>query len=196
VQVAASDATIEMGRRIEPLLRGPETPTPALHYHLAYNVAAALQDRELTARQFTPERVRDQALWNLAGRVQVTLDGTMAQRARDNAFVKRSSQSGEPLPVKLTDGDLARFRMSCGARVRVEMEDGRSFEAEEEIPVGAAGRSFDERRKSVEDKFRRETRYTLRKERMERAVDIILHIEETNAAQLRELIRLCCSERR
>lgn len=196
VHVAASDATVEMDRKITPLLRGPETPAPALHYHLAYNVAAALQDRELTARQFTPERVRDQAVWNLAGRVQITLDGTMAQRARDSALIKRSSQSGDPLPLKLTDADLARFRMSCGARVRVEMEDGRSFEAEEEIPVGAAGRSFDDRRKAVEDKFRRETRYTLRKERMERAVDIILHIEETNAAQLRELVRLCCSERR
>jgi 2-methylcitrate dehydratase PrpD len=100
------------------------------------------------------------------------------------------------LPFKLLEADVARFRMSCGARVRVEMEDGRSFEAEEEVPVGAAGRSLDERRKAVENKFRRETRYTLRKERMERAIDIILHIEETNAAQLRELVRLCCSERR
>ena len=196
VQVAASEATVEMDRRIAPRVRGADTPLPALHEVLSYNIAAALLDRELTARQFTPERVRDQAIWNLAGRVQLTLDGTMAQRARDNALIKRSEHSGEPLPFKLLEADLARFRMSCGARVRVEMEDGRSFEAEEEVPVGAAGRSFDERRKAVENKFRRETRYTLRKERMERAIDIILHIEETNAAQLRELIRLCCSERR
>jgi 2-methylcitrate dehydratase PrpD len=196
VQVAASGATVEMNRRIAPLIKGPDTPVPALHECLGYNIAAALLDRELTARQFTPERVRDQAIWNLAGRVQLTLDGTMAQRARDNALIKRSEHSGEPLPFKLLEADVARFRMSCGARVRVEMEDGRSFEAEEEIPVGAAGRSLDERRKTVETKFRRETRYTLRKERMERAIDIILHIEETNAAQLRELVRLCCSERR
>jgi 2-methylcitrate dehydratase PrpD len=120
----------------------------------------------------------------------------MAQRARDSSLRKRSTQSGEALALDLSSADLSRFRMSCGARVRVDMEDGRNFEAEEEIPVGAAGRSFDERRKAVEDKFRRETRYTLRKERMERAIDVILHLEETNAAQLRELVRLCCSERR
>jgi 2-methylcitrate dehydratase PrpD len=120
----------------------------------------------------------------------------MAQRARDSALIKRGSQTGEILPLDLSSTDLTRFRRSCGARVRVDMEDGRNFEAEEEIAVGAAGRPFDDRRKAVEDKFRRETRYTLRKERMERAVDMILHLEDTNAAQVRELVRLCCSERR
>jgi 2-methylcitrate dehydratase PrpD len=196
VHVAVSDATIEMDRSVASRLRGPESPVAALHSSLPYNVAAALIDRELTARQFTPERIRDQAVWNLAARVHTTLDGTMAQRARDSSLRKRSTQSGEALALDLSSADLSRFRMSCGARVRVDMEDGRNFEAEEEIPVGAAGRSFDERRKAVEDKFRRETRYTLRKERMERAIDVILHLEETNAAQLRELVRLCCSERR
>jgi len=75
------------------------------------------------------------------------------------------------------------------------MEDGRAFEAEQEVPFGAAGRPFDERRKSVEDKFRRETRYTLRKDKMERAIDIILHLDLASSAQVRELVRLCCSER-
>jgi 2-methylcitrate dehydratase PrpD len=196
VNVAASDATVEVDRMIAPKLKGPETPAAALHYALGYNVAAALIDRELTARQFTPDRIRDQAVWNLAARVQLTLDGAMAQRARDSSLVKRSSQSGEPLPLDLAAADLTRFRKSCGARVRVDMEDGRNFEAEEEIAVGAAGRPFDDRRKAVEDKFRRETRYTLRKERMERAIDMILHLEDSNAAQVRELVRLCCSERR
>lgn len=195
VHVAASGATVDMGQVVAAKLRGPDTPPAALHHVLAYNVAAALIDRELTARQFTLDRIHDQAVWNLAERVHLTLDGTMAQRAGDNSLIKRS-QGGEALPFDLAAADLSRFRKSCGARVRVDMEDGRNFEAEEEIPVGAAGRSFDERRKAVEDKFRRETRYTLRKERMERAVDVILHLEETNAAQLRELVRLCCSEKR
>lgn len=196
VHVAAAEAIVEMDRAVAPRLRGPDSAPAALHHALAYNVAAAILDRELTARQFTPERIRDQAVWNLAARVHLTLDGTMAQRARDSSLVKRAMQSGETLPLDLAAADLNRYRMSCGARVRVDMEDGRNFEAEEEIPVGAAGRPFDDRRKAVEDKFRRETRYTLRKERMERAVDMILHLEESNAAQLRELVRLCCSEKR
>jgi 2-methylcitrate dehydratase PrpD len=85
--------------------------------------------------------------------------------------------------------------MSFGARVRIELEDGRTFEAEQEVPFGGVGRPFDDRRKSVEDKFRRETRYTLRKEKMERAIDMVLHLEQSNSAQLRELVRACCSER-
>lgn len=196
VHVAASQGTVDMEQVVASKVQGPDTPPAALHFVLRYNVAAALIDRELTARQFTADRVRDQAVWNLAARVNLTLDGTMAQRAGDSSPIKRSTQTGEPLPLDLASTDLTRFRKSCGARVRVDMEDGRNFEAEEEIPVGGAGRPFDERRKAVEDKFRRETRYTLRKERMERAVDIILHLEETNAAQLRELVRLSCSEKR
>ena len=47
----------------------------------------------------------------------------------------------------------------------------------------------------VEDKFRRETRYTLRKERMEKAIDLIHHLEDVSASHLRELVRLCCSEK-
>jgi 2-methylcitrate dehydratase PrpD len=85
--------------------------------------------------------------------------------------------------------------MSFGARVRVELEDGRSFEMEQEVPIGGCGRPFDERRKAVEDKFRRETRYTLRKERMEKVVDQVHHLEQATASNLRELVRMCCSEK-
>jgi hypothetical protein len=60
---------------------------------------------------------------------------------------------------------------------------------------GSGARPFDDRRKAVEDKFRRETRYTLRKERMEKAIDIVHHLEDANAAQVRELARLCCPRR-
>ncbi len=75
------------------------------------------------------------------------------------------------------------------------MDDGRSFEMEQDMPYGCGGRPFDDRRKVVEDKFRRETRYTLRKERMEKAIDLVHHLEDASASHLRELVRLCCSER-
>jgi 2-methylcitrate dehydratase PrpD len=121
------------------------------------------------------------------------VDDGIGQRTADRSLVRRGA--GVPAELNLATVDLTGFRVSCGARVRVELEDGRSFEAEQEVPYGAAGRPFDERRRGVEDKFRRETRYTLRKEKMERAVDMILHVEQMNAANLRELVRLCCSER-
>jgi len=159
-------------------------------------VAVALLDKELTARQFQRERIRDRAAWELASRVHLTLDEVMAQRMRDRSLVKTvRDERGEHFTLDLGAVDLVGFKMSFGARVRIEMEDGRSFEAEQEVPTGGAGRPFDERRRCAEDKFRRETRYTLRKEKMERAIDVILHLEQANSAHLRELVRLCCSER-
>ena len=79
--------------------------------------------------------------------------------------------------------------------MRIETEDGRSVEMIQESPYGGGTRSFEDRSKAVEDKFRRETRYTLRKERMEKAIDLVYHLEEATSAQIRELLRLCCSER-
>jgi 2-methylcitrate dehydratase PrpD len=196
VHIAASPLTLGMEALAAPHLKGADTLPVTLNFTLGYNVAAALMDRELTARQFARERIRDAATWDLAGRVHLTLDEVMAQRMRDRSLVKSvSDESGERFQLDLSTLDLAGFKMSFGARVRIEMEDGRSFEADQEVPLGAAGRPFEERRRCVEEKFRRETRYTLRKEKMERAIDLVLHLEQATSAQLRELVKLCCSER-
>ena len=196
VHVGAGPLTLGMEALSAPYLKGPDTLPVTLNFTVAYNVAAALMDRELTARQFARERVRDKAVWDLASRVQLTLDETMAQRMREGSLVKSVTVDGrEQFQLDLATLDITGFKMSFGARVRIEMEDGRTFEAEQEIPWGGAGRPFDERRKAVEDKFRRETRYTLRKEKMEKAIDLVLHLDQMSSAQLRELVRLCCSER-
>jgi 2-methylcitrate dehydratase PrpD len=196
VHVAANPVTLAMDSLSAGYVKGPESLPATLHLSVTYNVAAALMDRELTARQFSRERIRDRATWDLASRVYLTLNDVMAQRMRERSSLKSvKDESGDRAPLDLGSVDLSGFKMSCGAHVRIELEDGRTCEAEQEVPFGAAGRPYDERRKAVEDKFRRETRYTLRKEKMEKAVDLILHLDQANAAQLRELVRLCCSER-
>jgi len=155
-----------------------------------------LMDRELGPRQFTRDRIKDPALWALAEKVHLSEDAVMAQRMRDRALVKAiSTPEGERYELNLATADLAGFRMSLGARVRIETEDGRTFELDQEVPYGGAGRSFDERRKAVEDKFRRETRYTLRKEKMEKAIDLVHHLDDASSSGIRELVRLCCSEK-
>jgi 2-methylcitrate dehydratase PrpD len=196
VHIAASPLTLGMEAMSAPYLNGPNSMPVTLSFSVGYNVAAALMDKELTARQFMRERIKDAATWDLAQRVHLTLDETMAQRMRDRSLLTTvRDEHGERYELNLGTADLSTYKMSFGARVRFELEDGRSFEAEQEVPFGAVGRSFDDRRKCVEDKFRRETRYTLRKEKMERAVDMVLHLEQANSAQLREVVRLCCSER-
>jgi 2-methylcitrate dehydratase PrpD len=196
VRVAAGPLTLGMEAFAAAYLRGPESLPVTLNFTVPYNVAAALMDRELTARQFSRDRIRDQTTWELARKVDLTLDDGMAQRMRDKAIVKTAAENGaERAHLDLSAVDLSNYKASFGARVRIEMEDGRCFEAEQEVPLGGAGRPFDERRRSVEDKFRRETRYTLRKEKMEKAIDLILHLEDASSPQLREIVRLCCSER-
>jgi 2-methylcitrate dehydratase PrpD len=196
VHIAAGPLTVGMEALAAGHLRGPDSLPTTLNFTVGYNVAAALIDKELTARQFTRDRIRDAATWDLANRVHLTLDDTIAQRTRERSPLRTVvDDSGEHYQLDLNSLDLTGFKMSFGARVRIEMHDGRSFELEQEVPLGGAGRAFDERRKAVEDKFRRETRYTLRKEKMERAIDMILHLEQASSAHLRELVRLCCSER-
>ncbi|MBI3782581.1 MAG: MmgE/PrpD family protein [Deltaproteobacteria bacterium] len=196
VHVAAGPITLAMEAMSAKYLHGSDSLPVTLNFSLGYSVAAALIDKELTARQFMRERIKDAATWDLAKRVVLTLDETAGQRMRERSLVKTvSDDHGERYDLNLANADLTSFRMSFGSRVRIELEDGRTFEAEQEVPFGAMGRPFDDRRKCVEDKFRRETRYTLRKEKMERAVDMVLHLEQANSAQLREVVRLCCSER-
>lgn len=196
VHVAATPLTLGMEAYSAPYLKGPESLPTTLNFSLKYSLAAALTDRELTARQFLRERIKDPALWQLVDKVHLTLDDEMSRRMRDNALVKISYANGQERPaLDLSAAELNRFRTSFGARLRIEMQDGRRFEMEQEVPLGAAGRPFDERRRVVEDKFRRETRYTLRKERMEKAIDLVHHLDEANSAQVRDLIRSSCSER-
>ncbi len=197
VHVAAGPLTAGMEALAAPYVHGPESLGITLNFSVRYSLAAALLDKELTARQFQRERIRDQAVWELAQNVSVTVDDGMAESVQASSPLRmtRDDQGRDHYHLDLGSADLSALKMAFGARVRIEMHDGRSFEAEAEVPIGGAGRPFDDRRRAVEDKFRRETRYTLRKERMERAIDTILHLEQANAAQLRELVRLCCSER-
>ncbi|HYD50020.1 MAG TPA: MmgE/PrpD family protein [Terriglobales bacterium] len=195
VQVSTVPYVLETDNLIRPYLKGPDTLPSTLNFSVRYSVAAALVDRELSARQFTAERVRDPATWDLAERVVLSLDPAMTERARSAALVRNPGGSEGERVLELDQMRLNQYRPAVGAKVRIELHDGRSFEAEQEIPQGAAGKMFDDRRKVVQDKFRRETRYTLKKEKMEKAIDAILHIDQSNAAGLRELVRLCCSER-
>ena len=196
IHVLTLPQTLEIDERSTPYMNGAKTAPLSLNYSVRYNAAVALIDKELTPRQFLREKIKDNLVWDLVGKVQLSADDDLARRQRENTLFRRiATPNGERRAIDLEHANLTNYRNSMGARVRIEMEDGRNFEAEEEIPQGGAGRSLDERRAAVEDKFRRETRYTLRKEKMEKAIDLVEHLEEAASSHLREIVRLCCSER-
>ena len=91
--------------------------------------------------------------------------------------------------------DLAGYRMPLGSMVEIVMQDGIKFVESEELPRGAAGRSRQEKRKVVEEKFRREVGMTLGADKTQRALGMLFTIEKADAVGIRELIRLLCSER-
>jgi 2-methylcitrate dehydratase PrpD len=195
VYVGAGPHTLAMDGRSAPYVRGPESLATTLNQSVAYNVAVAVVDRELSPRQFTRDRIKDPAVWELAGKVRLSLDDDLARRARERSPLRAAGDGATAQLFDLETADLVGYKTTFGARVRIELDGGRTFEMEQEAPTGSGARPFDDRRKAVEDKFRRETRYTLRKERMEKAIDIVHHLEESSAAHVRELARLCCSEK-
>ncbi len=196
VHVSAGPHTLAMDARSAPYMRGPESLPSTLTQSVAYTVAAALVERELSPRQFGRDRIANATIWDVAGKVRLSLDDDLARRARERSALRIAGDDGSAAHLfDITSCDVHAFKATMGTRVRIELEGGRTYEAEQEVPIGSGARPFDDRRKAVEDKFRRETRYTLRKERMEKAIDIVHHLEDANAAQIRELARLCCSEK-
>ncbi|WP_254830018.1 MmgE/PrpD family protein [Haloglomus salinum] len=149
-----------------------ESPLASLNFSIPYNVAVALRDGEHTPRQLRPERVGDEAVWELADRVHIEHDPEFTMRALRSevplgAMLRRvgwkvipySAKSVGPvtalknLPTLLRfvrkrplPDDLSGADKAMGARVTVRLADGREFSETCEHPPGFAGRALDETR--------------------------------------------------
>ncbi|WP_276257821.1 MmgE/PrpD family protein [Haloglomus litoreum] len=149
-----------------------ESPLASLNFSIPYNVAVALRDGEHTPRQLRPERVGDEAVWELADRVSIEHDPAFTMRALESevplgAMLRRvgwkvipyAAKSVGPvttlknLPTLLRfvrkrplPEDLSGADKAMGARVTVRLADGREFSETVEHPPGFAGRALDETR--------------------------------------------------
>ncbi|MEW5946217.1 MAG: hypothetical protein AB1742_08470, partial [bacterium] len=74
VDVYASLLTVKMDDFSRAFVRHEASSPVTVNFYLPYNVAAGIMDGELTPVQFTPNRIRDTAVWNLARRVRVHHD--------------------------------------------------------------------------------------------------------------------------
>jgi 2-methylcitrate dehydratase PrpD len=149
-----------------------ESPLASLNFSIPYNVAVALRDGEHTPRQLHPDRVGDEAVWELADRVTVAHDPAFTMRALESevplgAMLRRVGWRVVPysarsvgavtalrnLPTLLRfvrkrplPDDLSGADKAMGARVTVRLADGREFAETVEHPPGFAGRALDETR--------------------------------------------------
>src|SRR5262249_28467423 len=144
VQIAASPLTLGMDVLAAPYVKGPDSAATTLNFTVAYNVAAAIVDRELSPRQFTRDRIKDATVWELARKVQLTPDDTYTRKMQERSPVRVVKEDDkERYVLELQGAEISGYKASFGARVRIEMEDGRTFDMEQEVPFGAAGRPFE-----------------------------------------------------
>jgi 2-methylcitrate dehydratase PrpD len=149
-----------------------ESPLASLNFSIPYNVAVALRDGEHTPRQLRPERVGDEAVWELADRISVEHDPAFTMRALESevplgAMLRRVGWKVVPYSAKSVGAvtalrnlptllrfvrkrplpeDLSGADKAMGARVTVRLADGREFSETCEHPPGFAGRALDETR--------------------------------------------------
>lgn len=194
VEAVVGPEALEVDAEAREHWAGADSNASALAFSIRYCVAASLVDKEFSPRQMTRDRIRDPAIWDLAGRVDVAVDPGIESTLRERSLrrqVVRAVDNG----FDVGRLDMRGARAGLAAKVRIVLKNDRVFELQRDAPTGSGAGPFDDRVKTVEDKFRRETRYTLRKERMEKAIDLIHHLERGTSANVKEVIRCCCSER-
>ncbi len=195
VDVTVSPDAAEIDRETRQYIQGPDTNPASLGFAIPYSVAVTLLDKEFSPRQLSRDRIRDEAVWDLAGRVEVHVD-PVTQSDLSERSLRRQVERGAQTGFDVGRIDLRGVRAALATKVRVQLKNDRVYEIERDAPLGSGSGPFgDDRLKTVEDKFRRETRYTLRKERMEKAIDLIHHLDRGTPANVKEIVRSCCSER-
>jgi 2-methylcitrate dehydratase PrpD len=194
VEVTVGPDAMEIDQEARDQFAGADTNPSSLSFSIRYCVAATLLDKEFSPRQLTRDRIRDEAVWDLANRVEVGVDPTMDSVLRDRSL-RRQVERGVQTGFDVGRLDMRGARAGLATKVRISLKNERFFETQRDAPTGCGAGPFDDRVKTVEDKFRRETRYTLRKERMEKSIDLIHHLERGTPANVKEIIRCVCSER-
>ena len=179
VRVYGSLFATEVDERARPYLDGPESPLSALTFTVPYGVAAALADGEFTPRQFSPERLEDQAVWALADRVELDHDESFTMAALESevpigAMLRRVGLPVVPYSAKIIGlratlanlPTLARFVRKrplptdlsdadkrMGARVEVTV-DGTRYVSTVEHPRGFAGQPLADITALAREKYR------------------------------------------
>ncbi|MEU9093780.1 MmgE/PrpD family protein [Streptomyces sp. NPDC048428] len=164
ISVDTSLYTVLVNRQAGAYLRGPDSPVSALVFALPYLLSTALLTGDLTAEDFTPQRLADADRWAVADRVRIRLDEAMTHdlfhcevpfgealrqagpRAADwlKVFGARWKGDGQWLvdlvgELEPPSKDFGSTRKSTPARVTVTLTDGRSLTRELDVPAGAVG---------------------------------------------------------
>ncbi len=129
-----------------------------LNFHVPYNIAVALIDRELTPKQFLDNRTLDPKVHKLAKKVKVETDMAMTIQIFQSFLPKGMNlmeikQNYNDLLFETIKGD---FKWEFGAQVVVKMKDGQKYKASTTIAKAAPGNHD---KQYIIDKFKQESAY-------------------------------------
>ncbi|MBF6330746.1 MmgE/PrpD family protein [Nocardia transvalensis] len=160
IVVQGSLLTWLLDRKVRPFLDGGRTPVAAATFAIGYGVATILQTGRLRADDLTPKALRDESRWRLADKVSVEHDATLTDEmlrataplgealrwagGRAANWPELQAWAGEDLPRRLAElgapeATFDQATMSIGARVEIELSDGRRLVERCERPIGMTG---------------------------------------------------------
>ncbi|MCM6777117.1 MmgE/PrpD family protein [Nocardia sp. CDC159] len=152
--------TYLLDRKVRPFLDGRRTPVAAANFALGYGLATILLTGRLGPEDLGPGALDDERRWRLADKVSVEHDTALTEQMlrataplgealrwagpRAATWPELQAWAGEELPRRLAELGLpeATFEqatMSIGARVVIELADGRRLTEQCDRPIGMTG---------------------------------------------------------
>lgn len=160
IVVHGSLLTWLLDRKVRPFLNGSRTPAAAASFAIGYGIASLLHTGHLTARDLAPGALAEEIRWDLADLVVVEHDTAMTHEmlcataplgevlryagSRAMDWPELQAWAGEDLAQLLADLgspelDYDHATMSIGARVEIELLDGRWLVEHCARPIGMTG---------------------------------------------------------
>lgn len=201
--IDASIYTLLVNRTASGYLNGPDTPVSALVSTTPYAVATALHTGVLRPADFAAPAVRCADRWALAEKVRLVHDETMTVDllAAEAPFGEALRQAGDRAagwirgfggprlvellgPVGPPATTFIAARKATPARVTVRRHNGRTYDHQVDIPVGALG---PDTRKSHRELMRAKFLSTGGKVEV---ADAVTELDRLSAAEVRQLLEL------
>lgn len=156
----------------------------ALNFSIPYNVAVLLIDKELTPKQFTEERILDPKVHELAKKVRIVNDISTSMDILE-ALPSINIPSLKDIirgKFSLKDANLEKIKVGFGAKVKIQLKNGKVLRAAQKTPLGSPGNYV-----PLENKYRQEaTAIKFPEEKIQNAIALVDSLEELS--NIRELV--------
>ncbi|NHI92481.1 MAG: hypothetical protein EAX96_08250 [Candidatus Lokiarchaeota archaeon] len=159
----------------------------ALNFYIPYNVAVMLIDKRLTPEQLKEDRMLDPEVHELAKKVK-TISDLGATRDTLNLVSSLDIKiQDEELQANFKKDQMEKLDMSFGARMVIEMNDGKKYSARVKSPSGSPGN-----RTPIEPKLIQEATYIgMSESKIKEIINLIRNIENIDDIGKKFIPNIC-----